>query len=162
MGSAHPLSHDEEMSRYTNEKGPTPMLPTSPVFETPKTMTVMCFRQRRVPQVVPSAGGLARYRGEPVLGVVELPGDHVLDVLAERGVWAQDDLAQHWDQRVILPGQGVSFGPVVWSRPTTLSVKSETLTTHAQGLACRLAMTCWRYCYRRRTSSRRMAGGSAA
>jgi len=69
----------------------------------------MCFRQRRVPQVVPSAGGLARYRGEPVLGVAELPGDHVLYVLAERGVRAQGGLAQHWDPRVIPPGQGVEL-----------------------------------------------------
>jgi len=38
-----------------------------------------------------------------------LPGDHVVDVLAERGVRAQDDLAQHWGQRVILPGQGVEL-----------------------------------------------------
>ena len=49
----------------------------------------MCFRRRRAPRVKPGAVGLARDRGECVLSVVELPGDHVLDVLAERGVGAE-------------------------------------------------------------------------
>jgi hypothetical protein len=44
-----------------------------------------------------------------------------------------------------------SFGPVTWITPIALSVKSEALITRAHGLACRLAVTCSRYC---RCSSR--------
>ena len=39
-----------------------------------------------------------------------------------------------------------SFGPVVWIKPTALSVKSDALITRAHGLASRLARTCSRYC----------------
>ena len=44
-------------------------------------------------------------RGEPVLGVVELAGDHVLDVRVKRGVRAEDELAQHWHQGTVFAGQ---------------------------------------------------------
>jgi hypothetical protein len=40
-----------------------------------------------------------------------------------------------------LPASFHSFGPVVWNRPTALSVRSDALTIRAQGLACRLAVT---------------------
>src|SRR6266851_3509880 len=41
-----------------------------------------------------------------------------------------------------LPASLPSLGPVVWIRPTPLSVKSEALITLAHGLASRLAATC--------------------
>ena len=44
-------------------------------------------------------------RGEPVLGVVELAGDHVLDVGVKRGVRAEDELTQHWHQGTVFAGQ---------------------------------------------------------
>jgi hypothetical protein len=48
---------------------------------------------------------LACYGGEPVFGVVELAGDHFLDVWVERGVRAEDELAQYWGQGAVLAGQ---------------------------------------------------------
>jgi hypothetical protein len=45
------------------------------------------------------------YRGEPCLSGVELAGDHVLDVGGQRGVRAQDELAQGGHQRPVLAGQ---------------------------------------------------------
>jgi hypothetical protein len=53
---------------------------------------------------------------------------------------------ENGDQRGVLADQYVQLGPVVWIRPIALSVKSEALMTRAQGLACRLAVTCSRYC----------------
>jgi hypothetical protein len=44
-------------------------------------------------------------RGEPVLSVVELAGDHVLDVRVKRGVRAEDELTQHWHQGTVFAGQ---------------------------------------------------------
>ena len=40
----------------------------------------------------------------------------------------------------------VTLGPLVWIRPTPLSVKSDALITRAHGLAARLAATNSRYC----------------
>ncbi len=45
-----------------------------------------------------------------------------------------------------LPASRCSRGPVVWIRPTPLSVKSEALMTRAHGLSRRLSATCSRYC----------------
>ena len=44
-------------------------------------------------------------RGEPVLSVVELAGDHVLDVGVKRSVRAKDELAQYRHQGTVLAGQ---------------------------------------------------------
>ena len=44
-------------------------------------------------------------RGEPVLGVVELAGDHLLDVGVKRGVRAEDEFTQHWHQGTVFAGQ---------------------------------------------------------
>jgi hypothetical protein len=49
--------------------------------------------------------GLARYGSAPCLGVVELACDHFLDLEVKRGVWAEDELAQHRDQGAVLAGQ---------------------------------------------------------
>ena len=57
--------------------------------------------------------------------VSSLRRDHFLDLGVKRGVRAEDELAQHRDQGAVLAGQPASFGPVVWNRPTALSVKSE-------------------------------------
>jgi hypothetical protein len=46
-----------------------------------------------------------------VLGARELPFDHVLDVGAERGVAAQDELAQRYRQRKVLPGEHGQLRP---------------------------------------------------
>jgi hypothetical protein len=43
-------------------------------------------------------------RGEPVLGVVELPSDHLLDVGVKRSVRAEDELAQYRHQRTVFAG----------------------------------------------------------
>lgn len=61
----------------------------------------------------PSGGRLARIApgivmadgGEPVLGVVELTCDLVLDIEGKRGVRAEDEFAQRWHQGPVLPGQ---------------------------------------------------------
>ena len=44
-----------------------------------------------------------------------------------------------------------ALGPLVWIRPTPLSVKSDALITRAHGLAARLSATCARYCWSRST-----------
>jgi hypothetical protein len=84
--------------------------------------------------------------GEPVLGSVELARDHVLDIGVKRSLRAEDELAQRRNVGRCFLASLESFGPVVWIRPTALSVKSDALITRAQGLACRLAVTCSRYC----------------
>jgi len=44
-----------------------------------------------------------------------------------------------------LRARRTAFGPLVWMTPTPLSVKSDTLITHASGQSSRLAATCARY-----------------
>jgi hypothetical protein len=60
-------------------------------------------------------------RGEPVLGIVHLTRDHLLDVGVKRSVRAKDELAQQRDPGAVFSGLD-TFGPVVWIRPTALSV----------------------------------------
>jgi len=43
-------------------------------------------------------------RGGPVLSVVELTCDHVLDLGLKRGVRAEDEFAQHWYQGTVFAG----------------------------------------------------------
>ena len=50
-------------------------------------------------------------RGEPVLGVVELACDRLLDVGVKRGVRAEDKLTQHRYQGMVFAGQRGQFRP---------------------------------------------------
>ena len=50
-------------------------------------------------------------RGEPLSGTVELAEDAVLDIVAQRGVRAPDQVAQDGDQRGVLGGKAVQLGP---------------------------------------------------
>jgi len=43
-------------------------------------------------------------RGEPILGIVQLTRDHLLDVEVKRSVRAKDELAQHRHQWAVLSG----------------------------------------------------------
>ncbi len=63
--------------------------------------------------------------GEPLLGGIELTDDQVLDISVKRGVRAQDELAQRRTRGPYLRTSFESIGPVVWTMPTPLSVKSD-------------------------------------
>jgi hypothetical protein len=58
-----------------------------------------------------AARRLAPHRREPLPGQVELTDDVRFDVLAQRGIWPGDELAQHRHQRGVLGGQLSDLGP---------------------------------------------------
>ena len=100
-------------------------------------------RGRRRSRIRPP--GLSHDRREPLPGGVELAEDAGLGLVGQRRVGTGDQFREDRDQRRVLPGQPGQAGPVVWIRPTPLSVKSEALMTRAHGWRPGSRPTCSRY-----------------
>jgi hypothetical protein len=89
---------------------------------------------------------LAADGGESVDCFVELGRDQALDVVLKWGSGRRMSSRSTGSRDRYLPARPGKLGPVVWNRPTALSVMSNILITRAHGLPPRLSATWSRYC----------------